>query len=211
MAKKLVIFDFDDTLVDTLGARIPAIIEFCKIEHNLIVSHDNVMSVWGVPFDQMMTELGCSGEIDKTSYLDISKRYPLKAFPEVDGVLARLSRGCSLGILTSLANEVLTQSLSELNWDNGLFKFLYGQEDTPAHKPNPEVFRPVLDNMKLLGVDVRECLYIGDRLSDAHAAIGAGIDFLGVARDEDRAREFSDLNIPFKTDLLEIEREVLLP
>ena len=38
----------------------------------------------------------------------------------------------------------------------------------------------LLEGARLLGVEPRECVYVGDQPSDASAAIEAGVSFLGV-------------------------------
>lgn len=84
---KAVLFDFDDTLVDTVHSKIPAIIEYCDSVHGVVVTVEEVMSLWGMPFWEKMKILSKAETIQTDRYLAISERYPLKPFPESEGAV----------------------------------------------------------------------------------------------------------------------------
>jgi pyrophosphatase PpaX len=52
-----------------------------------------------------------------------------------------------------------------------------GQEETTRHKPHPE---PLLFAAATLGVDPRECVYVGDATVDVEAARAAGMGAVAV-------------------------------
>lgn len=209
MTKKFIVFDYDDTLVDTLGSRIPAIVEFCREVHGVTITAEQIHQTWGAPFDQKMRNLGCRGDIDKERYIAIAQKYPIKPFPESDGALRRLARaGHTLGILTSVSRAVLDSDLAALGWNDARFSACYAQEDTPAHKPDMRVFTPVLKSLPALGMSTKDLLYIGNSLSDSQAAISAGLAFVGVARSSKQAEEFAHAEVPFVADLVEVTRSL---
>ncbi len=205
MRKQIIFFDYDDTLVDTINSRIPAIISYCESEHHISPSSESIRNVWGMPFDQMMKALGCKEPIDKESYIDShAVHHPIIPFPESEEVIKTLGKSFSVGILTALARKVLDTDLQSLNWHDGRFTHLYAQEDSTYHKPHPGVFDPVLSDIKKSNLTAADILYIGDRATDAQSALGAGIDFIGIARTENTQETFNDLAVPFVTTLQDV-------
>lgn len=201
-----VIFDFDDTLVDTVGSKIPAVIEYCAVAHGVTVTSEEVNSVWGIPFSEKMRHLAQSNEIDTKRYLEISERYPLLPFAESESVLTTLRTRCPIGIVTSLARPVLIHSLCSLGWNPSWFAMMVAEGEAPANKPDPRVFEPVLQSFK--EVAPHSILYVGDALTDGHAAKGAGLRFVGVARSVERQRAFREAGFEYQTSLSEIPRMV---
>lgn len=56
--------------------------------------------------------------------------------------------------------------------------FIQTAEDTLFHKPDPKVFNHCLRLAKLIGLNKKDIIYIGDSSKDKIAANKAGIDFL---------------------------------
>lgn len=204
---RAVLFDFDDTLVDTFGSKVPAIIEFCFEEYGLEVRRQEVEALWGRPFKEMIAALNGGRPVDISRYLKVSERYPLKAFSESGSVLDVLGQRYKLGIVTSLSREVLLHSLRHLEWRESRFCALVAEGEAVAHKPDPRVFEPAM--MSLAGVSRGEVLYVGDAVTDALAAQGAGIQFVGIARDLVRRKEFETAGFPCRPSLQEVATEVL--
>jgi phosphoglycolate phosphatase-like HAD superfamily hydrolase len=207
--KRAILFDYDDTLVDTLGSRIPAIIEYCRAKHGCLISEPDIRKIWGVPFTQMMRNLGCKNEIDPREYMTIADRFPMKPFPESEGVLRRLSQSHVLGIVTSVARDVLERDLAVLRWAPETFSILITEEDTVHHKPDPRVFEKPIKRLEALGVLRSDITYIGDSLGDATAARRAELRFVGIARTSERMELFQAHKIEFRSCLTEIERELV--
>jgi HAD superfamily hydrolase (TIGR01549 family) len=203
---KNVLFDFDDTLVDTFNSKIPAIIEYCATVHGTSITADQVRSLLGIPFGEMMRALTNSQEIDTQRYLEISQRHPLSPFPESKGVLEALQSRFQVGIVTSLSRPVLVHSLNVLGWNTIPFATLVAEGEAPAHKPNPRVFEPAIQ--ALGSPQPREILYIGDALTDAQAATQAGLRFIGVGRDPQRQAAFTQGGYEWRSSLSDITRTV---
>ncbi len=199
------LFDWDDTLVDTFNSRVPAIIEFCR-RQGLNVSKQQIGNVWGVPFNRMMASLGCTIPIDMTEYLAIAKRHPLIAFQDAERMLQKLAQTAYLGIVTSLAESILHADLTALCWDLRWFKVIVTQESTSYHKPDPRVFDEPLRILSLHGIDRSSIIYIGDRPTDAVAARDAQISFIGIGRTAEQRQSFAGLAHRVARDLTELER-----
>lgn len=203
---KAVLFDFDDTLVDTFNSKIPPICEYCASVHGVTVTADEVKAIWGRPFWETMKFLSKSEQIDTERYLSISEKYPLTPFPESRAVLTTLQSRLDIGIVTSLARPVLLHSLKSLGWGGIHFSTLVTEGDAPGNKPDPRVFDPALASLS--GIQRDEILYIGDALSDAQAASRAGLNFVGVARDSNRQAAFRDAGFQYQTSLSDTTRIV---
>lgn len=203
---KAVLFDFDDTLVDTFHSKIPAVIEYCDTVHGVSVSPDEVKALWGMPFGEKMGILTKGGTVDPEQYLRISVKHPLVPFPESAPVLDAVGKRAPIGIVTSLSRPVLLHSLQALGWKESNFSALVAEGEGPANKPDPRVFEPAL--VSLGGIQRHEILYVGDALSDAQAATNAGLRFIGVARDPGRQAAFREAGLQWQPSLSEIARAV---
>ena len=203
---KAVLFDFDDTLVDTFQSKIPALIEYCATVHGVTVSIDEIQALWGIPFGEKMRILTKGETVDTKRYLEISEKHPLTPFPESNAVLDALGRRLKIGIVTSLSRPVLLHSLRALGWSESNFSVLVAEGEAPANKPDPRVFEPALASLG--GMQRHEILYVGDALSDAQAATNAGLRFIGVARDPARQAAFRDAGLQWQPSLSEIARAV---
>ena len=203
---KAVLFDFDDTLVDTVNSKIPAIVEYCRAVHGASVTPDDVRALWGTPFQEKMRILTKSEEIDTSRYLAISERFPLLPFPESEPVLSALRSRVTIGIVTSLSRPVLVHSLGALGWSPSWFTTLVAEGEAPANKPDPRVFEPALS--ALPGIQRNEVLYVGDAVGDGQAAINAGLRFMGVGRDPRRQSNFREAGYQYQPSLTEIARLV---
>jgi phosphoglycolate phosphatase len=204
-----VLFDFDDTLVDTKGSKIPAIIEYCRTVHGADVSFEQVSHFWGIPFLQMMRELTHCQDIYIERYLEISERYSLMPFPESHITLRALAQRVPIGIVTSVARSVLLHSLAALNWDPQWFSVLVAEDDVEVHKPDPRVFKPALQALQITDARRHTVVYVGDSLSDGKAAISAGLRFIGIARDTKGVRLFEAEGWQWCSSLEEIPRTVM--
>lgn len=188
--KSIVLFDFDDTLVDTYDSRAPAIVEYCWQVHGAHISESDIKKVWGQPFVQKMQALSGSTDISVERYLAIAEKFPIIPFKDAEPTLRDLSNRFTLGVVTALASPILHNCLESLGWNKGVFSVLCASDTNPYHKPDPRVFDAVMTVLEIAPEMRNRVVYIGDALSDAQAATGAGLQFVGIARDEYRARGF---------------------
>lgn len=203
---KAVLFDFDDTLVDTFHSKIPAVTEYCATVHGVTVSTDEVKALWGMPFGEKMRILTKGETVEPELYLRISAKHPLAPFPESAVVLDAIGRRLKIGIVTSLSRPVLLHSLQTLGWSESNFSAIVAEGEGPANKPDPRVFEPALASLN--GIQRHEILYVGDALTDAQAATNAGLQFIGVGRDSGRQAAFREAGFQWQPSLSEIARAV---
>jgi HAD superfamily hydrolase (TIGR01509 family) len=179
---KAFVFDWDGTLVDTLGA----------------IFHANraVLGRLGLPFDEalyrehynpdwrlMYRRLGVP--IDKLEEAgerwleEFDPEHFGKPFPGVIEALRGLrSAGHPLGLVTAGDRSIVTRQLDQ----SGLGEFLgvrvFG-DDLPVHKPDPRPLRLALSE---LGVsDPAAAAYVGDAPDDMRMARVVGCEAIGIA------------------------------
>ena len=185
-AIEAVVFDFDDTLADTLLARIHAMRQtfawagITKPTADVFVTEQR-----GVPLQVSLgafeTTRGLSmGMLDiyRAAYW-LKEPGLLRLFNGVPQLLAALrATNVPIGILTSKARDIVVEgraagTLVELNelGLNWLAPHTVGFEDVAQAKPHPEGLLRLLDN---LGVTPEVSLMVGDSTSDILAAQNAG-------------------------------------
>lgn len=173
---KAVLWDMDDTLLNTLPARMKS------LEHayeQCMGSRTDALALWrshrGGTLEAMGQKLlGDDGPRFVTAYRDYYYNIPRRGVP-FDGVEAALAAcldaGISLAVVTS---KVSYGAIDELS-DAGLlqyFQSVVGFDDTEHHKPDPE---PIYTAMERIFVDSPDdVIFVGDSPADVFAARNAG-------------------------------------
>lgn len=180
MAKPVLIFDLDDTLIESFP-------EYVRLHQRIAADLG-----WRVPSDDELVHFGPTWEdtlarLWPQSSLDpFLARYEQLAddhcYPAIDGVPEALAElragGHSLWIVTKRSRRRLAQRMDQAGLAAALFEGIFAYEDQPVSKPDPRCFDPVF---AALGHHPGEgALYVGDRADDHLAARGAGLGFVGV-------------------------------
>jgi pyrophosphatase PpaX len=191
---RAVLFDWDGTLVDSLGA----------FQH----ANAAVMAAFGLPWDEaiyrqhyvpdwrlMYLKLGVPAErLDEANELwhtTFAQADDVIAFDGVEGALAGLgATGCRLGIVTA-GDRVIVEPQLEATGLGGLLSVRVYGDDLPVHKPDPAPLRRALE---LLGLEAHpeEVAYVGDAPTDMRMACAVGVRAVGIASvvgDPDELRE----------------------
>lgn len=187
MKKKLIIFDLDGTLLDTIedlaNACNHALSMFNLAVHPVesyrffVGNGINNLILKALPEDKKNQ--------DNVSMLrpEFLKYYyahgeectrPYKGIPELISLLK--SKGYLLGVASNKIHEATLQLVTEF-FGAGTFDKVYGQRENIAIKPDPSILLQISEE---LGLTKDEVLYIGDSGVDASTAINAGIEFIGV-------------------------------
>ncbi len=182
-----VIFDFDDTLANSLPARVAAL-QRCLSDHlaRPVSAVEATQTINSAPYidDQLRWLLGEDPAIPSLvqayrHHYYHPERAPLEAFEGVRDALSALERQrVSLALVTS---RYRTGAAGNPQWSvvhelerMGLSKYftaIVGFEDTEGHKPSPE---PFLLGCRLLGVAPARVLAVGDTPFDIAGARDAG-------------------------------------
>lgn len=181
-----VLFDWDDTLVDSLSARVNALDNVFK-QHGLenLQAAKFLHDLEGTSFEAALLKLQDERGIKDNLFNSYCLRYWTKPsggiwlYPGVIELLETLkSRGFKLGIVTQKGRDFefqgcrvgMVQELEELGITD-LFSITVGFEDVPEPKPDPCGVNLALSS---LGVKPQEALFVGDSLADITAARAAG-------------------------------------
>lgn len=186
-----VIFDFDETLVDSFESRFSGIRQaverhlgrdFSKPEAlDLVRRFSNIEAL----ARYLSSDRVVAHDIAETyrEYIYGEGRKDLRPFPGIRGALSRLSKRMPLALVTSRYRDI---SHGEDNWGvihdlaalrlSRYFCVVVGYEDTDEHKPSPAPFLRCLDVLGLRGA----ILAVGDSPLDIRAARGAGIHAAGA-------------------------------
>jgi phosphoglycolate phosphatase len=184
---KLIIFDFDGTLVDSRSLILESHrIVFAEFQLPVPSAADSLALV-GKSLDVILTELaGPTAPI-----LEMVRAYDLllpqlradRAFAEkpFDGVadlLCELSSASDtvLGIATGHRSDTLAPALEALQW-NGFFRTIQAADTAPS-KPHPGM---LLQALTATGVTPENAVFIGDTTFDMEMAQAAQLRSIGVA------------------------------
>jgi len=178
-----IVFDWDGTLVDTLGA--------------LYRANESVLSGLGLPFDLdlyrqhyapdwrlMYQRLGVPPD-----RLDEANEQWLRAFdgaalgepfPGTVEAMARLAAaGMSLGLVTAGDRDIVEGQLARSGLADLLTVRIYG-DDLPVHKPDPRPLREALFRLGL-GDRPNSAAYVGDAPDDMRMARTVGVRGVGIS------------------------------
>lgn len=185
--KKLVVFDLDGTLVDSI-ADLGNAVNFALKEYNLPLHpmSDYYGFVGNGMEDLVRRSMGEKGSDDEL-YLKVRKVFDdyynvhsgdnTVAYDGVAELLKTLDqKGIKTAVLTNKAQQYVG-SILENCFPNHRFAVYYGQRQGVERKPHPQAFNRLLEE---LGVKKEYCLYIGDSEVDVITAVNANVDLVAV-------------------------------
>ena len=194
-----VLLDSDDTLTATYASkhRLYAAIGL-ELNPPVVVTEPMLRQVWGRPIPVITATLypGHEPEVVEAIRTRIEHRYPVTALPDTIPTLAALqSVRMPLAVVSSTSRLYLDPALLQAGVPFETFLHIQGGEATTVHKPDPEVFQPVLRVLDAAGIRGPKA-YVGDRLDDWFAARDADLDFFGVTSGITTLEEFKDNGAP---------------
>ena len=180
---RAILFDWDGTLVDSLGA----------FQH----ANATVMASFGLPWNeaiyrkhyapdwrQMYTRLGVPpdrlDEANELWHTTFAQAEDVIAFDGVVDALRRLDEtACGLGIVTAGDRFIVEPQLERTGLGALLPVQVFG-DDLPVHKPDPAPLRRALDLLRL-DAHPDEVAYVGDAPTDMRMARAVGVRAIGIA------------------------------
>ena len=185
MRLSTVLFDFDDTLVDSLQARVNAL---GLVFNRAGIDADPEAFMHGLKgrqlknvLDDLETRDGRNPGLFEAYRSAYWNKEPgtLELFPGVAEMLQELHyRGVKLGIVTQKGRDVeisgrragAWHELAELGIQH-MFPVMVGFEDVTRYKPDPEGIHMALDQIQS---DASASIFVGDGAADIEAAQAAG-------------------------------------
>ncbi len=179
---KLVIFDFDGTLVDSADGIWHTANEMAKKYNLKIFKREFIEKALGTGMDnffndifpEQVKQLGLKevARINLAIY-DMMYKEGLKIYPNVKRTLKHLhSRGIKLAIASNKLKKYVTLISKELGIKE-YFDIILGGEDVKRRKPDPFVVYYLMKKYVLKKEDV---LFVGDSQYDVETAKNAGVD-----------------------------------
>lgn len=191
---KAIVFDFDDTLVESRMAKWAQHTHVAKNFYNVDLTEEKILEHWGKPIHIMAPELYENSDTWENIYpklLLTKKNFPKKLYEQSLKVITELlDKSIKIGILSATTRKDIVEDLKKFNFPVERFSFIQGAEDTAVHKPNPKVFLPAFEQLQKEGIDLKDVVYAGDSLDDMRAATEAGIDFIAVTTGLYSAHDF---------------------
>jgi len=180
---KVILFDFDDTLIRTYSSAVNHIRNAAKL-FGVRVPHESEIKLhWGKHFKDFTTSLWPG--LNTGGFNEIYEKFltRMRGYPPVDGVhevIETLTGNYMLGLVTSRDSMSLPIRARQANIDLGSFAHIVTSDDVRHYKPDPRVFDEILRKTEIDGIKKEEIVYIGDNIVDFHAARNAGLNFFGV-------------------------------
>lgn len=204
MSYKLVVFDLDGTLVNSLKDLAIAVNEGLKKAGLPVYEVDKYKMFVGNGREKLV-ERAMGGSYEDVKLRDIVRdtfdsfykehcNDNTEAYAGCDKMLSSLKNaGIKTAVLSNKPDEFVNAILSKL-YPLHKFDIAWGKKPEYPTKPNPEALNAIIE---ILGVKKSECLYIGDSDVDIFTANNAGVDMIGVEWGFRGRKELADAGAPF--------------
>lgn len=205
---KAVVFDFDDTLVNTFETKALALQKTARDFYNFELSLETIKTHWGKPYHEMLLLLfeEVSDDLDDIvkNFEKIRREFPSQLFENVKETIELLKEKVILGIVTSTSKPLILNDLALIDLSPDNFFYIQTFEETSVHKPDPHVFEPIFRKLAEKGIDKNEIIYVGDAITDFFAARDAGLKFYAVANAITSKEKFEKVSASVLGDIKEL-------
>ncbi len=184
---RAVIFDLDQTLIESLAEGLRRIRTLCAM-HDIPftnVSRTQLLNLWGAPAMTLLTQgLGVSektADVIHQAWQRYDEHILPSVIPNAHRALSWLRRNGIINCL--LTSRHRDNALTVLDRHDLLpeFAFVSTIDDTEHHKPDPRTFEYILGKLQEeRGISPNQCFYVGDTIADIVAGCSAGIATLAV-------------------------------
>ena len=188
MKYKLVIFDLDGTLLDTLDDLGAAVNHAMQLRGFPLHTRDEYMKMVGHGARDLMRQALPDGHKDddmiESAYNDFRAYYTdhidvhTQPFPGIQDLMAALHHvGVKLGVASNKFQEGTEHLIKEFFPEIPFVAVLGGRPGFPL-KPDPEIVNEVL---RKAGIEKEDAVMIGDSDTDMETADNSGIDGIAVS------------------------------
>ncbi|QYJ84831.1 HAD-IA family hydrolase [Shewanella mesophila] len=195
---ELVIFDWDGTLMDSVG-KIVACMQQTATELNMMVpSETAIRDIIGLSMDEALNVLhpmACTKtreemiSVYRQQYLQLNKT-PSPVFDGAEELLLALkASGHALAVATGKARAGLDRVLTETGFSTHFQASRCADE--AKSKPHPQMLNELL---KQLNIAPEKAIMVGDSIHDLNMASNAGIDAIGVSYGAHTAKRLTEAN-----------------
>lgn len=210
---KAILFDYDDTLVQTRKTRYNTIYKLSEELFKIKITEKEIDAAWGLPAEEFLLKLFGRFSSDIQYLWSIYLAYSIKdrnlPHPGAFEFIHKYQNSFQFGIVTSSSEKVVLRELDELQIETKLFLQIQTSDQTTVYKPNPNVFEPIFGLLNNKNISKEEVIYIGDSPIDYESASRFGFHFLGIAHDDRHLPYFQTDEIPFVRSFLELENYLI--
>lgn len=176
---KVIVFDYDDTLVKSSEALYSADSKTAISLGLANPTREEYFALWGKPHIEMIKVLHPS--ISQSQYLGQYKKIydpsHLELFSEVKPLLKKIAmKKIKIAVLSSKEKSFLEEHLRYAEISDYV-EHIHSSESSKYKKPDPRVFEDIIKHFK---TEPSEILYVGDQVADFKAASKAGLQFIAV-------------------------------
>lgn len=190
---RAVLFDFDGTLADSFGA-IAQSVNFVRAENKLPeLGFAEIKANVGHGLEYLMAKMlpGCDILQAKKAYHahhQVHMKQHTRLYPQAREFLQSLKEsGIEMGVCSNKPVRFTKELVDYLEIGKYL-KVVLGPEDVTNPKPAPDM---LLEAAKMLKMDLKEVVYVGDMDVDILAATAAGME-VWIVRHDDTSFEIGE-------------------
>ena len=185
MKYKLIVFDWDGTLMDSIDKIVLCMQQAAKQRHQTIPSEQSVKNIIGLSLLNAMEQLFPTLTLIEQKALveayreqyNLHQHIDTPLYPEIKTLLVNLkSQGYTLAVATGKGRNGLNRMLDKSNTVD-LFSATICADEANS-KPDPLMLNLLL---KKLNIEASQALMVGDSSYDLEMAKNAGMDRLGVS------------------------------
>lgn len=189
MKKRLLIFDLDGTLADTIWSireGVNLALDLRGFRHR---SYDEIRAAIGNgAYELIRASLPSVCRGDESLIAEVLADYDRlynTTYSHIDGcyegmldtLVSLKNKGCMLAVLSN-KQDAYVKKITELLFPEGLIFFAVGQKESHPKKPDPTV---ALMISAMAGVAPEHCAFIGDSEVDVNTAKNAGMTAIGCS------------------------------
>ena len=183
---QLLVFDWDGTLVDSIGRIVMAIRQAATQQGLPALDDRKIKGIIGLAIPEATLSLYPQLDGKPQQLLDFQRQYaeaylaleaqPSSAYPGVAATLQRLhAQGYRMAVATGKTRRGLDRVMLAQPWSH-CFEVTRCADET-ASKPNPQMLHEILEHC---GVAPAQAVMVGDSIFDLQMATNAGMDAVGV-------------------------------
>lgn len=197
MKVKGILFDYDGTIMDTAPLIIASYRELFRL-HRTVEEFDEQkqLAVQGPSLKEMFEKYFPGLDVEELiteyrTYQNAHVQELLRLFPDTKEVLDYFEEmGMPMGLVSSRKTDIMTYHL-EFMVLKKYFSIVIGTDQVKKDKPDPEGILKACDLWK---VDPKDCVYVGDSLTDILAGKAAGTYTIAVVSNPKKEEALKQTN-----------------
>lgn len=178
---KLVIFDLDGTILNTLSDLSSSVNYVLKKQNYPLHSQAEIRNYLGNGvlklIERSLPAASTSEQIDKTyqMFLEYYSKNSMNETIPYDGIIDLLVSLKKKGITAAVVSNKIDSEVQKMcnRYFKGMFKYITGERKGMPKKPDPSLVYDIIQKEK---VSIQEVLYVGDSEVDLYTACAANID-----------------------------------